>query len=180
MAKLTATKNDIYQEDVDYKSAVSEFMLSKIGQSINFINDKQMCVYDFKFLGKFYKISGGEDGAMVLPFDIEICGISWRLRSCGDSGTTILDLHKVNSSGVDQGSLLTYGWYIPHNELDNAGFFKNYISGTSNDMAETGNIMPIIPDADRLLSAGESLRIDVEGNATNAQDLAIHLFYRPR
>ena len=50
MAKVTATKTDIFTEELDFRSAVSEQLLTKIGSNIQFIHDRQMMVFDFRFL----------------------------------------------------------------------------------------------------------------------------------
>lgn len=180
MSDVTATKNNIKQAEVDYRSAVSEQLLSKIGGSINFINDKQMSVYDFKFLGPFHSISGGEDSALPFPFDVEICAIAFRLRDCGTSGNTTIDLHKISSSGSDSGSILTNKIIVAHNENNEKGFFVNFIESTNNDVDQAASQLPTMSDANRDIDAGESIRLDIDGNATGARDLAVYVYYRPR
>ena len=176
MVDVTPAKNNLQTEEVDFKSALSEQLMTKIAGSVNFINDKQMCVYDFKFFGPFQQISGGEDGAMIAPFNLEICALAFRLRDCGSSGNSSVDLHLINTAGVDQGTIFSTGIVVAHNETDGKGFYKNYIAGTENAM--THNSMPSFTD--RNVDAGESLRLDVTGNATDAKDLIVTLFYRPR
>tara|TARA_A100001201_G_C4092775_1_gene202710 strand:- start:1376 stop:1918 length:543 start_codon:yes stop_codon:yes gene_type:complete len=179
MADITPAKNNIKQEETDYKSAVSEQLLTKVGGSINFINNRQMCVYDFKFFGPFRAISGGEDGAHIPPYNIEICAISFRLRDCGSSGNTTVDLHKINTSGVDQGSIFTNKIIVAHNETNEKGFFVNFIASTSNNVDQAASQMPTMTDSNRLVNAGESIRLDVDGNATGAKDLVVYIYYRP-
>jgi len=180
MAKVTPAKQDFYTEEVDYRSAVSEQLLTKIASNVQFVHDKQMCIYDFKFLGPFNSISGGEDGGIPLIVDIEIVGLAWRARQWGTSGTTQLDLHKINSSGTDQGSLLNSNWIIAHNEVDQKGFYKNFVDATENAHSQSASNMPNISSSNLLLSAGESLRLDIVSNATAANDLAVYIYYRPR
>ena len=180
MAKITPAKQDFYQEEVDYRSAVSEQLLTKIASNVQFVHDKQMCIYDFRFNGPYGKLSGGEDGGIPLIVDIEIVGLAWRARQWGTSGTTQLDLHKINSSGSDQGSLLSSNWIIAHNEVDQKGFMKNFVDSTENAHAQAASNMPNISSSNLLLSAGESLRLDIQSNATNANDLAVFIYYRPR
>ena len=40
--------------------------------------------------------------------------------------------------------------------------------------------MPTMTSGNREIAAGESIRLDIDGNATNAQDLIVTIFYRPR
>tara|TARA_Y100001937_G_scaffold20844_1_gene29220 strand:+ start:647 stop:1189 length:543 start_codon:yes stop_codon:yes gene_type:complete len=180
MAEVTPAKNNLHQEEVDYKSALSEQLMTKMAGSINFINDKQMCVYSFAFLGPFHKISGGEDGAHIAPFDLEICAVAFRLRDCGSANNTTVDLHKINSSGVDQGTIFTNKIIVAHNETDGKGFYTNFIDSTSNDVSQAASQLPTMTSSNRLISAGESLRLDIDGNATAAKDLVVYIYYRPR
>ena len=181
--EVTPAKNNLYNEEVNYKSGLSEQLMTKIAGSINFINDKQMCVYDFKFFGPFKSLGlgGGEDGAMVLPFNIEICAIGIRLRDCGSSGNTTVDLHLIDANGTDQGSLFNNKIIIAHNESNEKGFYTNFIDSTTNDVDQAASQLPTItPSSNRNVDAGKSLRLDVDGNATDARDLIVTLFYRPR
>lgn len=181
MADVTPVKNNIQQEEVDYKSSLSEQLMTKISSSINFINDKQLCVYDFKFFGKFKSLGlgGGEDGSLTAPFDLEVCAIAFRLRDCGSLGTTTVDLHKVSHLGADTGSKFTNKIIVAHDETNERGFFTNFIASTSNAVTQAASQMPTMTDSNRLVTAGESLRIDIDGNATDAQDLIVTIFYRP-
>tara|TARA_R100001163_G_C5040862_1_gene179029 strand:- start:588 stop:1130 length:543 start_codon:yes stop_codon:yes gene_type:complete len=180
MAKVTATKTDLFTEELDFRSAVSEQLLTKIGSNIQFIHDRQMCVYDFKFLGPFHAISGGEDSALPFPFNVEICSIAFRLRDCGSSGNTTIDLHKISSAGSDSGSIFTNKIIVAHNENNEAGFFVNFIESTNNNVAQAASQMPTMSDANRNIDAGESIRLDIDGVATAAKDLAVYVYYRPR
>lgn len=177
--KVTPAKQDFYTEEVDYRSALSEQLMTKLASNVQFVHDKQMCIYDFKFLGPFHSISGGEDSALPMPFNIEICAISFRLRDCGTSGNTTIDLHKISSAGADSGSIFTNKIIVAHNETNEKGFFTNFIESTSNDVDQAASQMPTMSDANRLLSAGESLRVDIDGNAVGARDLGVFIFYRP-
>lgn len=180
MAKVTATKTDIFTEELDFRSAVSEQLLTKIGSNIQFIHDRQMMVFDFRFLGPFQSIANGEDSALPLPFNIEICAISFRLRDCGSSGNTTVDMHKISSSGSDTGSIFTNKIVVAHNENNEAGFFVNFIESTNNNVVQAASQMPTMSDANRNIDAGESIRVDIDSNATAAKDLAVYIYYRPR
>ena len=96
--KLTGVRQDIYQEETDYRSAISENLMTKLGQGINFINDNQLQTFNFRFLGPFGSMSGGEDGVWFFPYNIEVVGYSGHIRLAPVSGGTILgiDFHKLN------------------------------------------------------------------------------------
>lgn len=178
--KVTPVKQDFYTEEVDYRSALSEQLMTKLASNVQFVHDRQMCIYDFRFNGPYAKLNGGEDGRIPLIVDIEIVGLAWSARQWGTSGTTQLDLHKINSSGADQGSLLSSNWIIAHNETDQRGFYKNFVDSTENAHSQAASNMPNISSANLNLSAGESLRLDIESNAAGANDLAVYVYYRPR
>ena len=180
MADVTPSKNNLQQEEVDFKSALSEQLMTKIAGSVNFINDRQFCTFKFDFLGKFKVISGGEDGAVIMPMDVEICAISFRLRDTGSAGSTSFNLRRVNTDG-SQTTLfdLFSSTAIPATETNEKGFYRNYITGTYSLPGGLTTSFPI-SDANRLIDAGQGIRIDLIENATDAQDLSITIFYRPR
>lgn len=178
--KVTPAKQDFYTEEVDYRSALSEQLMTKLASNVQFVHDRQLCIYDFKFNGKFRALLGGEDGRIPLITDIDIVGLAWSAREWGNSGNTQLDLHKINSSGTDQGSLLSSNWIIAHNETDERGFYKNFVDSTENAHSQAASNMPNISSANLELDAGESLRLDIVSNASDARDLSVYVYYRPR
>tara|TARA_Y100000401_G_C8324043_1_gene227075 strand:+ start:473 stop:1015 length:543 start_codon:yes stop_codon:yes gene_type:complete len=180
MAEVTPAKNNLQQEEVDFKSALSEQLMTKMAGSINFINDRQMCVFDFKFFGPFKALSGGEDGCLMAPFDLEICAIAFKLRQCGTGGNTEVDMHKLTTAGVDAGTVFSTTIKCAHNEINEKTFYTNFIDSSKNDVDQAASHLPIMSDANRLVDAGENLRLDIVSNATDAFDLQVTVFYRPR
>jgi hypothetical protein len=178
MTDITAARANIQTEETDYNSAVSESVLQKVGGSINFINDRQNKAYDFKFLGPFRPISGGEDGVRSVVFDIQIVAISGYIRLSGSSGTTTVDLHSITGS-TDNGSILDTKLSITSAATDGIAFYTNYLDASSS--GGTGITLPTFAAAtNRNLSQGDALRIDLDDNATSAYDLSINIHYRPR
>ena len=186
--KLTGTRQDIYQEEVDYRSALSENLMTKMGQGINFINDNQLQTFNFRFLGPFGSgPAGGEDGVLVFPFNVEIVGYSGHLRLAPVTGGTILgiDFHKLNSSGVDQGTILENNITISTSASNNAMFYKNSLTSTESVTTGIGGggggstDLPNITST--TLSAGEGLRIDLVGvsSGTGQEDLSVNVWCSP-
>lgn len=179
MAKITPVKNDFFTQEVDFRSAVSEQLMTKVAQNVQFVHDRQFNVYDFKFFGPFKPLNGGEDGAHIMIHNIEIVGIAFRLRDCGSIGSTQIDLHKISSTGADQGSILSNPIVVGAGEANEKGFFVNFLDSTLNAIATSDSAMPSMSNANRLLNAGESLRCDVDAAATDARDLCVFVYFRP-
>ena len=185
--KLTGVRQDIYQEETDYRSAISENLMTKLGQGINFINDNQLVTFNYRYLGPFKTLSGGEDGVLVLPYAGEIVGYSGHIRVAPTLGGTILaiDIHKLNSSGVDQGTMLENTIQIATTTANNAMFMKNTLSSTESVTTGIGGggggstDLPNITTS--TFAAGEGLRVDLEGatGSHGAEDLSFNIWIRP-
>lgn len=174
--KLTPTRHDFYQEEVDYRSALSEALLTKLGEGQQFITEKQLLHHEFKYLGPFRPIAGGEDGTLFPIFDYEIVGMSFRVRDAGSSGTTEIDIHKISTIGLDTGSILSTTAQITHASSDGAPNYKNLLVPSA--LASAGTTLPVFSSTE--FSVGEQLRIDVVSNATGAKDLHVNIWYRAR
>ena len=174
--KHTPTRHDYFVEETDYRSALSEALLTKICQGSQFITEKQLLHHEFKYLGPFRPIAGGEDGTLFPIFDYEIVGMSFRVRDAGSSGTTEIDIHKLSTIGLDTGSIMTTTAKIGHASSDGIGNYTNLIVPTGS--AGGFNTLPVFSQTE--FSIGEQLRIDVVSNATDAKDLHVNLWYRAR
>ena len=174
--KLTPTRHDFFQEEVDYRSALSEALLTKLGEGQQFITEKQLLHHEFKYLGPFRPIAGGEDGTLFPIFDYEIVGMSFRVRDAGSSGTTEIDIHKLSTIGLDTGSIMTTTAKVGHASSDGSPNFTNLL--VPSGLASAGNTLPVFNTTQ--FSVGEQLRIDVVSNATGAKDLHVNLWYRAR
>ena len=185
--KLTGTRQDIYQEEVDYRSALSENLMTKLGQGINFINDNQLVTFNYRYLGPFRTLSGGEDGVLVMPYAGEIIGYSGHIRVAPSGGGSIIaiDIHKLNSSGVDQGTMLENTIQISTSAANNAMFMKNTLSSFESSTTGIGggggggSDLPNVTTSD--FAAGEGLRVDLEGatGSHGAEDLSFNIWIRP-
>ena len=177
MTAITDALNTIQQEEVDFNSSVSEATLTRMGAVSNLIANRSNKAFDFKFLGPFRGLNGGEDGARGLIWDAEIVGISGYIRLTGSSGTTTIDIHSITGS-TDNGTILNAKLAITSAATDGIAFYTNYLDASSS--GGTGITLPTFTAAaNRLLNAGDALRVDVDGNATGAYDLSINIHYRP-
>lgn len=181
--KLTPVRSDMYEEDVSFQNSISQQLLSKFGQNIQHYADKHFMHWNFKFLGDIAPrpVNGAEDGVLTAPYDFEICGFSFSARVIGGSGITFttFDIHKIDVNGVDQGSIfLTKPSFTGNADDGHRGYFVNYIEGTNSGVI-SGVIYPnFTQDADRLFVAGDSLRLDLDLNDSEAKDIMFNIFYR--
>ena len=54
--KVTGARTDLYVEEIDYRSGLSENLFNKIAAGINFINSNMLQTFNFTFLGTFASI----------------------------------------------------------------------------------------------------------------------------
>ena len=165
----------VYQEETDYKSALSEALLTKLGSSINFINNRVTIPYVYEFAGPFHPIAGGEGGILALINNSAVVGIAGRLRLSGSSGTSTLDIH-LERAGSDLGTILSTKLSISSAAPNSAYFWKNLIDAGSG--ASAGVTLPVFSTTD--FNQGDILRADLDGNAVNANDLVLQIWIRPR
>lgn len=112
MANITAARNNIEQEEVQYKAAVSSATFTKIGGSINHINTYQNNVFEFGFL-KGITSSGSPTYNQGFSVPVVISGIEPFIDACeiykvalihgtsGSGGTSEIDIEwAAHASGT--------------------------------------------------------------------------------
>lgn len=179
--KLTPVRKDMYEEDVAFQNSVSQQLLSKFGQNIQHYADKHLMHWSFKFLGPAVPLNTGEDGVLTCPFDFEVCAFSFSAREIGGTiaSYTVLDVHKIDVNGVDQGTVLnTFASFTGQADDGHRGYFVNYLESTDSGTIGGVNYPTFQSDSHRLFSAGETLRVDLDQNNTYAKDIMFNVFYR--
>lgn len=174
MSNLVEARTDIEIEETQFDSGISESFAQKLGQSVNFVNRRQNNVFDFKFLGSARPLFGGEDGTRGFIFAAEIVGISGYYRIAGDSGSSVIDIHWLNSSG-DQGTILSTKITIDNTATDARPFYKNLLDASSS--APSGVTLPVFQKTQFI--AGDTLRVDLDSSSSNVRDLVLNIHYRP-
>ena len=182
--KVTGARTDIYQEEVDYRSALSENLMTKLAAGINFINSNMLQTFNFRFLGTFASLSTGEDGVLVFPYAVTLVGYSGHIRVAPSSSAFTIDLHKLNTSGADQGTVMASAIEVTNSAADNVVWYKNQLASTSNDPTGVGSsgggaTLPAINTTS--FSAGEALRVDIMSAtlAMGAADLSFNVWVIP-
>lgn len=176
--EITPQRQNIFQEEIDYRSGGTERTFSKIGASMNFINERQIREKKFALNGN-YSIGEGDsgiDGLLVFMFDAELVGLAMSNVTAGSSGTTTLDVHWYSSPGTDEGSIFTTRPAIDSNAPDGAYLAKNLIDG--NTESGTGLTLPVFSKTE--FSQFDALRLDLDSAMEEPQDCDLILYYRPR
>lgn len=182
MAQLPPERAFLYEEEVDYKSGVSESLMIKTGKVINFINERQHGERGFFVNGPYSAIAGaqtGVDGFWIIPYDIEILGVTVFNLVAGSSGTTTFDLHRFTAPGVDAGSVFSV-----KPALASTAGNHSYVGVISNGAGYTtigggtGMTAPTLSTIN--LNQGDALRFDLDAKMTGAQNCGLIVYFRPR
>lgn len=187
MAQLPEVRQNIFEEEVSYTRPVSEFTFNKMGSSINFINERQYLTHSFLLNGNYARGAGSEglDGIFVALFDIQLIGISIFNWDSGTAGTTFFDIHKLDSSGTDLGSIflttpsITWG---NDNEFGTALYDSSatLVTESKTSANVTNGSVGVGPNVLNQLDFGEAYRFDLPSAQSGASNCGIYIHYRPR
>lgn len=178
MSDIPEVRANIQQEAVQYRTAISESILSTVGGSINFINGRQ---YDEKpyFINGPYNITGvnetAVDGLYIVPpgINITLFAVSMFNITAGSGGTTTLDVLRATVSGGSFTTVFSTKPAIASTAGNNA-FVATGGSGT-------GLTAPVLTGTTFNLNAGDALRVDFTGKQTGSpQNCGLILYFRPR
>lgn len=174
MTDILINRQNIQQEEVDFRSPISEATFTKMGASIGFINDRQNKAFDFKFLGPFKPLSVPEDGSKTELFNFEIVGISGMLFNRGTSGTTELDILSY-SNGISNGSILSETLKI----INGSGHSQFYVDLLTPANQATADVtLPVFTTTN--LNAGDAIAPKLISNGLGATQFVVNIHYRPR
>lgn len=178
MTDITVSRNNIQQEEVAFRSSVSEGTFTRIGAGINFINDRQAVQLQYNLNGGYEPGAGqqGLEGLYVFHFDGEIAAFSLGNIVAGSSGTTTFDVHRLTSSGVDSGSIFSVKPTIDSTAPNNAYAASNLVDATQ--ATSTGIVLPTF--AVTQFNKYEALRFDLDTTMIGAENAFMVLFIRPR
>ena len=176
---VTPARKNVYIEESDFQSPLSEAYGQKVAGSINFLNNYQNKAFDYKFLGNFNPIdilpTVYEDGTRGNLFNYEIVGVTGYLRDRGDSGTTEIEIGYIRA-GVSQGSLRSTNLQITADSGQSTYFATDLL--TPNSETGPGVTLPVFSTIN--LNAFDHLYVKLIGAATEVSDLTINIHYRPR
>lgn len=178
MAEISEFKENIQQEEVQYKASVSEATNTKIGGAINFINGRQYDTHSFNLNGAYILGTGstGLDGKFIVLRNMELVAISFSNKQAGASGTTTVDIHWFNGSGSDQGTIFSTRPAIDSTAPADAYGIKGLASGYS-DSGGTGITLPVLSKT--TFNAGDALDFQLDTSMQGARDFNLNIHFRP-
>lgn len=174
MTDLTGARSMIQTEETQFRYAISESLLQKVGKSINFINSYQYSEKQFNAHGCYALATMPQtmvDGIAWFKYDAEIVDVVMWVDTCGTSGTTELDLKKSSDGGATWATIMSTTPKIAYN----AGNMRYVHIGASG----TGLTAPVLTSAN--LSASDALRMDIiQAQSGNPYSTGLLVLYRPR
>lgn len=181
MAAITEQRIIIQEEETQYRAAVSEATLTRIGATNNFIALKQHDSKQFSFNGKYFGQGAPQlniDGAFPILFDCEITGICLYNMVAGTSGSLEVDIRRYTASNTGGTTIFTTKPAIPYTAGNNAYVFTRFTPTTTNLELATGATAPVMSVTN--LNEGDLLVIDLTAVQTNGENGGCIVFHRPR
>ena len=177
MPLIPDARSFLFQEETQFRSAVSESLLTKVGATNNHILNRQFEQHSWHLNGRFSQLPfTGPDGIYTFLYPAEITGFFYTVGFAGASGTTTVDIRRINSSGADLGSIFSTLPSISNTAAD--GSFTVYRQTDNTTIANpAGHTLAIASTTD--FAQGDGLRLDIDSAATGAQNLQFTLMYRP-
>jgi hypothetical protein len=180
MTDVTEQRINLQSEETDYKSAVSESLLTRTAAAINFINKRQHDTKQFDLNGLYSKgvSTFAKDGIFPCLFDLEIVGISMFNRRVGTSGTTTLDLLWYSDSGTEEGTIFSTKPAMDTNVGNNAYFIRNFLTATTVTAPGSGATIPVLSKTN--FNAGDMIQLKIDAAMAGAEDCSLLIHFRPR
>lgn len=175
MSDLAESRNIMQAEEVRYRGAIAESLLTRMGAVMNFISKRQHDKRDLFANGRYNIMSIypqlGVDGLVVFEFPVEIINLYIWNGVSGVSGTTELDIKwKPQASGSYASVFSTTPKIAPA-----AASFQ--VAGVGDSI--TGFTAPVLSKT--LFNAKDVLRMDILQVMTgNVEGCGIIIHYRPR
>lgn len=180
MATISPQRILITEQETDYKSAISESLLTRVGATSNFIALRQYDTKDFVLNGLYSKGVGvvGKDAILSFPYNAELIGLTMFNRRNGTGGTTTLDLKRYTTSGGSGTSIFTTKPAMNTN-VGNDAWLTYLIEGNSTVIAPAlGSTSPFFLTTQ--VNAGDIIQLVIDSAMTGAEDCILQLYHRPR
>jgi hypothetical protein len=179
MTDISDARKNILVEETQFKSAVSEAVIQKVGASINFINNRQYDSHSWNFNGNYSLGVGvvGADGIFPVLFDMEIVGLTMFNRVSGLSGTTELDVEWLNGSNSNQGSIFSTTPKLTFSSSNYSYIIRDELNSTNVELP-TGATAPVFSKTQ--FDAGDALFCEIVSSMSGGADLSLLLHFRPR
>ena len=174
MSDIPPLRLNVQLEETQFRAAVSESTMQKLGGSVNFINDYQHDTKRFEINGRYPLLTtpfNAIDGLDIVLYDMEIIGAAMFVRQAGTGSTTELDLKYATTPGGSFTSIFSTTPKISYL----AGDFSWCYVGS----AFANTTAPVLSITD--LAAGNAMRCDLIGSQSgDARGCGLIIFHRPR
>lgn len=173
MAVITSQAAYIREEDVEYKRAVSEAILTKVGASINYLLEN-FDYFEFGAVGATYDQLSAypynfTDGIEVAETARTISAIKVYNEIAGTAGTTEFRIEKQLAAGGAWNNIFSVNCTIGNAAADEL-FFTD-----STSPAPSGVTLPVLSVTS--LAAGDRLRFVLVSAATDAQNIRVKVLF---
>jgi len=180
MADITPAKFNVQTQDTQFRASISESVGSKIGGSINFINNYQ---YDSKLwtANGPYSITSspdaGIDAAYLCQTNMDIYGINMFNHIPGSSGSIEFDILKHTASNQAGTSIFSTKPSLSFSSGIYSALSYRFFDSTILQNP-TGAVLPVLVST--LLSAGDFLTCTITNKQVGGANASIELLLRPR
>lgn len=173
--QITPARKIIYQEGSQFRGAVSEELIQRLGATNNFISLYQHSVKRWDVNGNYGLITvpfNSIDGYDFAWADLEIVEIMMYLQTCGTSGTTEFDIKYATASGG--------AWTSIFATTPKIAFGAGSGVWVTTQTSGGGLTTPVLSVTD--IDAGSALRCDLiqAQSGTSLNGAGILLLHRPR
>lgn len=181
MADITAERINIQQEEVAANAAVSEGTASRLGASINFINERQILQKEF-FVNRRYSAFTppltSADGAQMFLFDATIIGFMAFNLTAGSAGQTEFDVKRRTASGGSGTSIFSTTPKISYTAGNNAWVAWRSVPTPTTIENPSGTTVGVFSTTN--VDAGDLITLDLLTVQTAAQYCGLIIYYIPR
>jgi hypothetical protein len=180
MTQITPARKLILVEETQYRAAVSEALLQKMGATNNHIALYQYDQRSFQLNGS-YALGVGLQGAdQIIPilYDAEIVGYSLWNGGTGTSGQSIFDVHRLSGGDTDLGSIFSTRPQVDSTATDNTYSMYDFANASSINLP-TGFTHAVL-NGGANVDQGDALRLDIDDAMVGASNAGLYLFMRPR
>lgn len=173
MADVTPLRQNIALPEAQFRAAVSESTIQKIGGSINFINEYQQEHKSWWVNGAYGTLSipfSAIDGLYILDRRLEVVAASMFIRQAGTSGSTTLDVKYATAPGG--------AWTSIFSTLPSIQYLAGNFAWCYTGSSFTYTTAPVVSVT--TLEAGWALRLDITAaQGGDARGTGLNLNFRP-
>lgn len=176
MSFISPTRANVTKEETQFRAAVSESTMQKIGSSINFINTYQEEHKSWYLNGSYGTLTvpfAAIDGIFVLDRNVELVSCSMFVRLAGTLGGTQLDIKYATAPGGT--------WTSIFSTLPAISYLAGNYAWCNTGSSFANTTAPVISPTKINLNAGWALRADLMAyQAGGPRGTGINLNFRPR